>query len=288
MFYIDSSLIIVYMPVQSSHPFFKYLTLALVIVIACTLSAGCTSVSSTDSDICIGIVGAMGDETNDLIAHLQDVTKEETTAGTFCSGTYNGVTYVVGTSNMGKVYATMTTQWMIACYHPDCIINIGVGGAVSEILQVGDVVVASSAFQHDYDVSPLGRDTCYLYERNMMYIPADTSLNAVLKTCGEKLNMRTVEGICATGDQFVEDLDVKNRLNNDYDAIVCDMEGAAILLVCYENGVPGAECRIISDTLYGNHEEYDENLTVQGGELARLMLQLSDEKDALRAALNLV
>jgi len=261
---------------------------AVVICIVSIALIGAVSSSfenEENSDLLIGIIGAMDEETSALISNLQDVNVEETASTKYYLGTNNGLSFVIGTSKVGKVYAALTTQQMIDLYHPDCIINIGVGGSLDENLNIGDIVLLSSSFQHDYDVSPLGSKPCHLYENNMMYIPADTSLNNILKKSGEELNFKMIEGIGATGDQFIADITKKEEINQKYGATVCDMEGATILLVCYENKVPAAVCRIISDTLYGNQDEYKENLSLQGNELSSLITSFSNKKKELSSSL---
>lgn len=47
---------------------------------------------------------------------------------------------------------------MIAMFHPDEIVDIGVAGGLlkKDGMTTGDIVVSTGVVQHDMDVSPLG------------------------------------------------------------------------------------------------------------------------------------
>ena len=47
-------------------------------------------------------------------------------------------------SGVGKVCAAINTQYIIDTYNPDYIINTGVAGGISQELEVGDIVIATS------------------------------------------------------------------------------------------------------------------------------------------------
>lgn len=43
--------------------------------------------------------------------------------------------------------------------------------------------------------------------------------------------------ICASGDKFIADETKKRVLNHDFKADICDMESAAIVLICDQNNI---------------------------------------------------
>jgi len=244
-------------------------------------SAGCiTSVpGNTNSGApLIGFIGAMDEETKYLIASLSNTQHQKIGPFEFYKGTLHGNHCVVGVSMVGKVYSAACTQQMISTYHPDVIINIGVGGALDENLKIGDLIIVESTVQHDYDLSSFGLERGQLNENHMMYIPTDKNVSAAIKSVAEAKGIHTVGGIGATGDIFIDDLETKRLLKSRFNASVCDMEGASIALICMENGVPCAICRTISDTLKGNSNEYQENVKSEGvnlGEIAQSILMHS-------------
>lgn len=66
------------------------------------------------------------------------------------------------------------------------------------------------------------------------------------------------EGI-ASGDQFVCDQDVKNRIVSEFSAYATEMEGAAIGQAAYLNEIPFLVVRAISDKADGSAQmDYSE------------------------------
>ena len=49
---------------------------------------------------------------------------------------------VVCKSGVGKVYAAMTTQWLIQEFQPSAVLFTGVAGALNPSYEVGDIVLA--------------------------------------------------------------------------------------------------------------------------------------------------
>ena len=52
----------------------------------------------------------------------------------------------------------------------------------------------------------------------------------------------------ASGDQFISEKAQKEDIVGAFEAVACEMEGAAIAQVCYVNHVPYSVMRAISDT----------------------------------------
>ena len=50
-----------------------------------------------------------------------------------------------------------------------------------------------------------------------------------------------------TGDCFVNDGELREKLKTEFDAVCCDMETAAVAYVCSFAGIPFASVRRISD-----------------------------------------
>ena len=104
----------------------------------------------------IGIIGAMQIEVEALCAAMTDT--ETLTVGnmTFVCGRLRGKRVVCAKCGIGKVFAAMCAQTMILKYAPDCIINSGVAGTLSESLSIGQIALAEQVVQHDMDTSPIG------------------------------------------------------------------------------------------------------------------------------------
>ena len=66
-------------------------------------------------------------------------------------------------------------------------------------------------------------------------------------------NFNCFIGTIATGDIFVQELEVKDRIKKVFDADCAEMEGAAIAQVCTLDKIPFIVIRSISDKPNGNN-----------------------------------
>lgn len=197
----------------------------------------------------IGIIGAMREEVDSVIAELRDPVIRIYGKREFHTGTLRGVPAVVVHSRIGKVAAASTATTLLSIFEPDQVVFTGVAGSADPRVKVGDVVVGTHLYQHDMDASPL-------YPRH--HIPMlDTDRFQTCPVLSRKLVDAAVgygvgrvwQGAIASGDKFFSakvDLElVKQRLP---DIMCVEMEGAAVAQVCFEHQVPFAIFRTISDS----------------------------------------
>lgn len=203
----------------------------------------------------IGIIGAMGVEVNAL-ADLLENKKTETISGVkFLSGKIFGRDVVLAVCGIGKVFAAICTQTMILKYNPDVIINSGVAGTLTDKLSIGDIAISDSVVQHDMDTSPLGDPVGLISGINIVKIPADKKTFEKIESCVKNTNINYQIGTIASGDQFLADNKVKERIVKNFSAIAGEMEGGAIGHVCYVNQKPFCVLRAISDCADGSGAE---------------------------------
>ena len=195
----------------------------------------------------IGVIGAMKAETNALKAALQDAVTETVSGVDFVKGRFGNTELVVAQCGVGKVFAALCTQTMIQRYQPDCVMNIGVGGSLSEQLNIADVGIARAVVQHDLDTTAFGDPPGLVWGINVVEFPSDPALVQGLEAAAASLGVHTQVGVIASGDVFVSDAETKRRLVDTFSAIVCEMEGGAIAHVCYVNQVPFCVLRAVSD-----------------------------------------
>lgn len=198
----------------------------------------------------LGIIGALDIEVNGIIEKMDDPKERIISSLKFTSGKINGRECVIAKCGIGKVNAAICTQTMILNYHPDSIINTGIAGSTSSKTHIGSVVIADKAVQHDFDTTILGDEagTLFLPEENIVYIPADKTLEQELaKVCDRLDDVDYTVGTIATGDQFIGTKEARLAINDRFDAIACEMEGGSIAQVCYINKVPFSILRSISD-----------------------------------------
>lgn len=203
----------------------------------------------------IGIIGAMDIEIDALKKLMENQSSETVSGIEFTSGIISGKEVVLAVCGIGKVFAAVCAQTMILKYGVSHVINTGVGGSLSVDLNIGDIAVAKYAVQHDMDTSSLGDPPGLISGINVVRLPADKELCEKISAVTDKLGLRSLVGTIASGDQFVAEASQKTRIANNFDAIACEMEGAAIGQVCCINHVPFAIIRSISDNANGEANE---------------------------------
>lgn len=199
----------------------------------------------------IGIIGAMTVEIEGIRAKMTEKTEKSISGVTYVSGKLGKNEVVTAVCGIGKVFAAICTQTMILEFKPDVIINTGVAGSLSPMLNVCDIAVADKVVQHDMDTSPLGDPKGLISGINVIYFEADGKVSGLLAEIARENGINTVLGTIASGDQFIASKEVKAGILSEFGAIACEMEGAAIGHVCYVNKVPFTVLRAISDKADG-------------------------------------
>lgn len=203
----------------------------------------------------IGIIGAMDIEIDAIVAEMENKTEKIISSIKYVDGTLNGVPCVVAKCSAGKVNAAICAETMILSYDPRLIINVGVAGGIGDGVEIGDFVIAESCVQHDYDTTALNgpESRGKVWGIELVNIPCDENTANTILICAKDIYGRAYKGVVATGDQFIADPDKCLALREDFGALACEMEGAAIAHACYMNGIPVAVLRGISDN--ANHSE---------------------------------
>lgn len=194
-----------------------------------------------------GILAAMKIEMALLAERLENAERRTVSGTEFLSGTIEGKPVVLAVCGIGKVNAAACAQTMALLYHPDVIINTGVGGALNRTLHVLDVVVGTYAVQHDVDTSALGDEKGFVSTVNRLRFPLSERVSGDLERALIDTGARAVRGAIASGDQFVSEPCEKAAIAERFGASVCEMEGGAIAHVCLLNEIPCCILRAISD-----------------------------------------
>ena len=216
----------------------------------------------------IGIIGAMESEVQ---AFRRKFAAEETEFHGIYHAEANGKDLYIAQSGIGKVNAAITAQKLVDLFKVHILINSGVAGCISKELSTCDAVIANTLCYHDFD--PLE-----ILEENFPYTSrfrADGRLTSLaLKACdrlsdGGKL-FKYMEGVIVSGDCFVSDSSVVDRLRKDFGALCTEMEGAAIAHVATANRIPFAVIRTMSDFA-------DENADISFDKLERIAAARASE-----------
>lgn len=142
---------------------------------------------------------------------------------------------------IGKVNAASATAFLIADKKADAIFNVGLSGAIHEVVRE-DVVVGTSFVEADFDLTAIGRPLGAKPEQEYIYYADEQLLNAALSTFdGIK------KGRFGSGDIFLADPFKKRLYKESFHLSAFDMETAAIASVCHKAQVPFLSIRKISD-----------------------------------------
>ena len=196
----------------------------------------------------LGIVGAMQQEVETLLAAMQDVKKTEKAVAVFYEGKLEGLDVVVVQCGVGKVNAAMCTQSLCDCFGVTHLVNTGIAGSLCADLDIADLGVSEDAMYHDFDCVHFGYEMGRVPGMDVTAFPADEKMAALAFAAAEKVNPgHTKVGRVASGDLFVAERKAKERIIQRTGALCTEMEGAAIAHTAYRNGVPFVVIRTISD-----------------------------------------
>lgn len=205
----------------------------------------------------IGIICALKIEVDGLKALMENAQTVQKAGLEFISGKIFDKDVVLLESGSGKVNAAVGTQIMIDLYKPEVIINSGIAGSLTKDLTVGDIVIATDCVEHDINRTALEepRGLIWFTDEKRIDIPADEDLSEKLAECCKNLGSHVKRGRIATGDMFVSYRRQREFIAFEFDALCCEMEGAAVGHVCYMNKVPFTVLRSISDDFKFNKAE---------------------------------
>ena len=211
----------------------------------------------------LGVIGAMSEEVQLMLAEITDPKQSVHAQITVTQGNYKGQEIALAQSGVGKVNATICTQMLIDLYKPEMLVFSGVAGGLLPNMQAGDVIVASHVVQYDMDLTAFGHRHGETPGRDRL-IECDPGLIAKATYAfdaafdGQKGAPNLMLGTIASGDKFVQDVDMLRWLQREFSALATEMEGAAFGYTCHLNGLPFVVIRALSDG--SSHSASSDNL----------------------------
>lgn len=203
----------------------------------------------------IGIIAAEEKELVEIKKIMTNVEEDKIYEKIVYIGKIHNKDTVLIQSNMGKVNSARVCQILIDNFDIELIINVGSAGSTNNKLNIGDVVIADTLIQHDYDVTPFGRK---LGEIDNVGESIKVNKDLLDLFDSEKVNI----GVIASGDKFISNKEEKEKIGNTFNSLCVEMEGASIAQVCFLDNIPFLVIRSITDKLDGSAKvEYDEFLS---------------------------
>ena len=195
----------------------------------------------------LGIIGAMEQEVETLLGLLENKNAAVRAGSTFYEGKLEGIDVVVVQCGIGTVNAALCVQILCDCYGVTHVVNTGIAGSLNAQLDIGDLVISRDAMYHDFDCHVFGYPVGKVPGMPEAF-PADPLLTELAFAAAEKVNPgHTKIGRVASGDQFVSEKTLKEKIISVTGGLCTEMEGAAIAHAAYRNGVPFVIIRAISD-----------------------------------------
>lgn len=228
----------------------------------------------------IGIIGAMEEEIENIKPYIDIISTKNIVGLDFYMGKMGGNNVVLVRSGIGKVNAAVCSQVLIDLYAVDYIINVGVAGAINKDLKIGDVVIATDTMHHDMDTTYFGDDIGIIPRMEESDFKADNELIEIaLKSSSDVLeNNNVVTGRIVSGDQFLCDIEKKNKIWSHFKASCVDMESAAIGQACYLNKIPFCIIRSISDNSDedNQYENFFRDSAIKASNILKDMINIID------------
>ena len=181
----------------------------------------------------IGIIGAMEEEIENIKPYIDIISTKNIVGLDFYMGKMSGNNVILVRSGIGKVNAAICSQVLIDLYAVDYIINVGVAGAINKALKIGDIVISTDTMHHDMDTTHFGDELGVIPRMKESNFKADEQLIKIAINASEgKIESKIYSGRIVSGDQFICDLEKKNKINAHFKAYCVDMESSAIGQTC--------------------------------------------------------
>lgn len=191
-----------------------------------------------------GMVIAIGREVKGVLEAFGKVEKiQNKPYDTYLVSRENALIYVA-VSGMGEISAAGATEFLIAKYDVRAIFNFGFVGTLTKRFGCKDVAIVEKVVHYEIDTSAIDNVKAGHYDENPdPYFYFDKTLISAVKRDFPKIKTARL----ASGDKFISSSEVKDKLIADFDAEICDMEGAGICIIANKNGVPALSLKIVSD-----------------------------------------
>lgn len=212
----------------------------------------------------IGILVAMPKELTPFIEKTGEYSTVSEAKYDFITAYYGNYKLVMVACGVGKANSAIAAQLLISKFGAEAVINSGVAGGVGKDINILDVIIADKCVNHDIADFLMEK-----YTPNRVYFETDAELRKAAASACKRLGISAYTGLIASGDIYVTDTAMKNKIISDYSPLAVDMETVSVAMCCYRNDIPFLSIRSISDNA-------DEESTLDPDEL--------ENKAAVRAS----
>ena len=249
---------------ETSNHKVKRIAWVLLVLFLIPLALSACSSGKEETKAYTAIVSAMDNEIELLLGEAK-IERVETIADTkYHIGTLCEQPVIITKAGIGKVRAASCVSAMFNNFPVSRVVFTGIAGGVRDDEQVLDQVIATKLVQHDYGTLTNegfvwnSGDPGAGYNGGEYY-ECDEHLTALAYQAAVEVvgKDHVFQGTVATGDQFVASESYVKKLDEDYQALACEMEGASVAIVCRQYEKPFAVIRALSDKADGKaHKSY--------------------------------
>ena len=172
-------------------------------------------------------------------------------------------------SGAGEIAAAAATQMLIDRFEVELVVNFGVVGGLTEEMAQTKTCVVERVVHYDFDTSFY--DKClpgqYMGYPDEYLYPSSALIDRAVAVCPELKRVT-----CASGDKFVDGEEAKSALHRRWNADICEMEAAAVVLTCDRSKVPCLLIKTVSDGLTQGGEDFGTALS----HTSALCLEIAD------------
>jgi len=204
----------------------------------------------------IVILGAVPQEITVFTAAMDTPVKQEVWGIPYYRGKIGGKEVVVAITGIGKTSTGMTSTLFIAEFKPRLVLMSGTGARINQQLRTGDVIVATTTYEHDYGsltregmvFRPFNGPDDGKEMENAFSPPASLLAKADLAIASYKgpevtandatYTVKVRRGVVASSDLFGVPQVRIEQLRSLFKTDIMEMESAPLGHVCQTLGVP--------------------------------------------------
>jgi 5'-methylthioadenosine/S-adenosylhomocysteine nucleosidase len=239
------------------------MTTRLLLVLTCLLLAsGAWAVEAPaaptqykPTDVIV-ILGAVPQEITVFTAAMGNPPKRLLWGIPYYSGKLQGKHVVVAITGIGKTYTAMTTTLFVTRFKPRLVLMSGTGARINAELRTGDVIVATTTYEHDYGsltgggmvYRPMNSPDNGKEVENAFSPPAALLAKAdaamvsyrapLVSANGDAYTIKVRRGVVSSSDLFGVTQQRIDQLRSMFHTDIMEMESAPLGHVCETLGVP--------------------------------------------------
>ena len=207
------------------------------------------------SDIIV-ILGAVPQEITVFTAAMGNPPQELLWGIPYYRGKLSHKNVVVAITGIGKTYTGMTTTLFITQFKPRLVLMSGTGARINSDLRTGDIIVATTTYEHDYGsltaggmvYRPMnspdnGKEVENAFSPPQVLLSkADAALanyqGPQVTANGETYTVKARRGVVSSSDLFGVTQQRIDQLRSRFHTDIMEMESAPLGHVCETLGVP--------------------------------------------------